>query len=93
MVFWLACFWALRTTRTHRAVCLGWLLASLLVIMSAGQVWESELSMWRAASVPLTLGMLVLIGARTPLAAPVMLLGSAAGLTMAARLILIAWRG
>jgi hypothetical protein len=86
-----ACLWALRSTAAHRAVCLGWVLASVLLILGNELVWGSELSLWRAATLPLTLGFLVLIGSRSFLSAPVILLGGALGVTMAARLARAAW--
>jgi hypothetical protein len=88
-----ACVWALRTTQAHRAVCLGWVFASTLLVLGGGTVWESELSFWRAATVPLTLGSLVLLGSRARLAAPTLLLSGGFGLSTAVRLAWTAWHG
>jgi hypothetical protein len=85
------CAWALRTSNAHRAVCLAWMLASVLLMLGNRLVWDSELSFWRAATVPMTLGFLILIASPSRLASPVLLLGTAFGSTMAARLVWAAW--
>jgi hypothetical protein len=86
-----ACVWALRTTNAHRAVCLGWMLASVLLILGNGLMWNSELSFWRVATLPMALGFMLLIGSPSRLVSPVMLLGTVFGSTMAARLVWAAW--
>jgi hypothetical protein len=86
------CVWALRTTETHRGVCLGWVFASGLLFLGTGVVWATELTFWRAATAPVILGSLVLIGSRARIVPPLMILGGAFGLLMGARLVWIAWR-
>jgi hypothetical protein len=86
-----ACIWALRTTNSHRAVCLAWMLASVLLILGNSLMWDSELSFWRSATLPMVLGFMLLIGSPFRLASPVLLLGTVFGSTMAARLVWAAW--
>jgi len=88
-----ACLWALRTTGSHRAICMGWVFATALLFLGTGLVWEAELSFWRAAAVPLTLGALVLLGSRTWMAPLTLLAGSAFGIVSATRIVWTVWHG
>ena len=77
--------------RGARALCLGWALATALLLLGTGIVWEAELSFWRAATAPLTLGSLVLVGSRARLAPAALLCGLLFGLLTASRLVWAAW--
>jgi hypothetical protein len=63
----------------------------VLLILGNGLMWDSELSFWRVATLPMALGFMLLMGSPSRLVSPVMLLGTVFGSTMAARLVWAAW--
>jgi hypothetical protein len=82
--------WSLRTTTLNRAVCLGWIFSVALMLFGTGLVYGAELTFWRAASMPLTLAVLIIATSQSVLRRPALLLGTSVGSLLAARLVWIA---